>query len=400
MKILLLTDIPPCENYTAGLVLYPLVKFLPLDQIVMCTVSHPALVFKIPQELEKIPHLKLFKPIEQMESKGLIIHSLELFNAIKVRYYLLPKIIKFAKEHQVDTIWAVLQGQTIVRLARPLAKKLSASLFTQVWDSFEWWLRARKIDKFTQKRLLKEFDEVLKYSICCATASCAMSEEYEDKYNIPTIPVIAGLPKELARLPATSYRNDNEFIISIAGQFYAQNEWLSLIHAINQTNWKIAGKNIKIRVMGGCFQAFVQLPTNFEYLGWRSQEETIKLLAESDILYMPYWFSEEFYTESCTSFPGKLVTYFASSRPVFCHAPLYSSPSKYIMKYNAGYICDSLDTNKIINVLEKVISDKKSYNIFAQNGHNCFLQDFTLERMKETFFKFLNIKDINDDKNI
>lgn len=391
MKILLLTDIPPCENYTAGLVLCPLVKFLPLDQIVMCTVSHPALEFKIPPELEKIPHLKLFKFIERMKSGGLVAYILELFNAIRVKYYLLPKIIKFAKEHKVDTIWVVLQGQTIIRLARPLAKKLSVSLFTQVWDSFEWWLRACKTDKLTQKRLLKEFDEVLKYSTCCATASWVMSEEYEAKYNIPTIPVIAGLPKELASLPATSYMNDNEFIIGIAGQFYAQNEWLNLINVLNQTNWRIAGKNIKLRIMGGGFQAFVQSPTNFEYLGWRSQEETIKLLAESDLLYMPYWFSKEFYKESSTSFPSKLVTYFASGRPVFCHAPPYASPSKYIIKHNAGYICTSLDTNEIINVLEKAISDKESYSIFAQNGHNCFLQDFTLENIKENFLKFLNI---------
>ncbi|WP_341791060.1 glycosyltransferase [Rickettsia endosymbiont of Gonocerus acuteangulatus] len=392
MKILLLTDIPPCENYTAGLVLKPLVRFLPLDQIVMCTVSHPAFEFKIPPELEKIPHLKLFKFIERMKSGGLVAYILELFNAIRVKYYLLPKIIKFAKEHKVDTIWVVLQGQTIVRLARPLAKKLSASLFTQVWDSFEWWLHACKTDKLTQKRLLKEFDKVLRYSTCCATASWGMSEEYEAKYNIPTIPIVAGLPKEFAKLPAVTYNNTDEYIISISGQFYAKDEWLCFINALNRVNWKIAGKNIKIRVMGGDFEILRQLsPANIEYLGWRSQEEAINLLAKSDLLYMPYWFSKEFYKESSTSFPSKLVTYFASGRPVFCHAPPYASPSKYIMKHNAGYICNSLDTHEIINVLEKAISDKESYSIFAQNGHNCFLQDFTLESIKENFLKFLNM---------
>ncbi|MCC8467385.1 MAG: hypothetical protein LN589_01355 [Rickettsia endosymbiont of Eriopis connexa] len=64
MKILLLTDIPPCENYTAGLVLHPLVKFLPLCQIVICSVAHPSLEFKIPKELKKIPRLNLLKLLE------------------------------------------------------------------------------------------------------------------------------------------------------------------------------------------------------------------------------------------------------------------------------------------------------------------------------------------------
>ncbi len=403
MKILLLTDIPPCENYTAGLVLHPLVKFLPLGQVVICSVAHPSLEFKIPKELKKIPRLKLFKSIETAriykEGKigGLISYSVELFNAAKVKYLLLPKIIRFAKEQQVDAIWAVLQGQTIIRLTRPLAKKLSVPLFTQVWDSFEWWLRANKIDEFTQKRFLKEFDEVIKHSTCCATASWAMSESYKTKYNTPTIPVIAGLLKELACIPAASPHNRNEFIISMAGQFYAQAEWLSLINALNSVSWFIAGKNIKIRVIGGDFQVSAQLPANFEYLGWCSQEKTINLLADSDLLYMPYWFSEEFYKESSTSFPSKLVTYFASGRPVFCHAPDYSSPSKYIAENNAGYLCNSLATDKIIYELERAIADEDSYKQFAKNGSKCFLRDFTLEHMKETFLKFLNIND-NENK--
>ncbi|WP_347938658.1 glycosyltransferase [Rickettsia oklahomensis] len=398
MKILLLTDIPPCENYTAGLVLYPLVQFLPLDQIVICSVANPTLEFKIPKELKAIPHLKLFKPIEaarrHKEGKvgDLVAYSFELFNAVKVKYLLLPKIIEFAKEQQVDAIWAVLQGQTIIRLTRLLAKKLTVSLFTQIWDPFEWWLRANKIDLFTQRRLLKEFDEVIKHSTCCATASWAMSESYKTKYNISTIPVIAGLPKEFARLLSVSYRDEDEFIISMVGQFYAQDEWLSLINALNQANWIIAGKKIKVRVMGRCFQAFTQSPANFEYLGWRSQEETIRLLTESDLLYMPYWFSKEFYKESSTSFPSKLVTYFASGRPVFCHAPDYSSPSKYIAENNAGYLCNSLDADKIIYELEKVITDEDSYKKFAKNGSECFFRDFTLDCMKDVFLKFLGLK--------
>ena len=397
MKILLLTDMPPCQNFTAGLVLERLVKFLPTEQIAICSIINPILEPVIPPELQKIPHLVLQKPKESSHRilKGqlgeLSAFSYELLNAWHVKYNLLPKIIEFARQQRVDKLWVVLEGQTMIRLAKTLSNKLGLPLFTQIWDSFEWWLRDNKIDNFTQKRLVKKFNETIKHSTFCATASWAMSENYETEYNIPTIPIVAGLPREFARMPAISPNNKDEFIISMAGQFYAQAEWLSLINALNHTNWLIADKNIKIRVMGRGFQAFTQLPANFEYLGWHSQEETIKLLAESDLLYMAYWFSEEFYKESSTSFPSKLVTYFASGRPVFCHAPLYSSPSKYIKEHNAGYICDSLDMEKILKVLEKAILNTTSYSTFAQNGYNCFLQDFTLERMKETFFKFLGI---------
>jgi glycosyltransferase involved in cell wall biosynthesis len=143
--------------------------------------------------------------------------------------------------------------------------------------------------------------------------------------------------------------------------------------------------------MGGEFHFRTQHPANFEYLGWQSQEETIRLLSETDLLYLPYWFSDEFYEESCNSFPSKLVTYFATGRPVICHAPNYASPAKYIKQYEAGYLCESLDSKILLKQLEVIITDAELYRKVALNGTSCFMRDFTLENMKATFFQFLNI---------
>ncbi|MGB7815441.1 MAG: glycosyltransferase [Methylotenera sp.] len=398
MKVLLLTDIPPCRNFTAGLVLDRLVSFLPTDKIALCAVVNPSLNPEIPAELGSLPKLILKKPREasvrifpgKMGDLSAFIY--ELIQSARVRYELLPQIVAFAKQQQVDAVWVVLQGQTMVRLARQLSRKLGLPLLTQVWDPFGWWLRASRIDDITQRRLLTEFDNVIRYSASCATASWAMSETYSNQYGVRNQPVIAGLPRELAREPAKCPHAGDEFIIGMAGQFYAQAEWSSLIHTLNQVNWTIAGRRIRIRVMGGGFQSFTQSPANFEYLGWQSQEETIRLLSEADLLYMPYWFSEEFREESSSSFPSKLVTYFAAGRPVFCHAPAYSSPAKYIKQHEAGYLCESLDPPAILKHLEHAIADMEHYCKVASNGTFCFMRDFTLERMKETFLQFLNIQ--------
>ncbi|MFM9912824.1 MAG: hypothetical protein ACKVN9_04755, partial [Methylophilaceae bacterium] len=93
------------------------------------------------------------------------------------------------------------------------------------------------------------------------------------------------------------------------------------------------------------------------------------------------------------SFPSKLVTYFAAGRPVFCHAPGYSSPARYIKKHEAGYICDGLDASCVLKCLELAITDIDYYRKLASNGTLCFFQDFTLERMKETFMQFLKLSD-------
>jgi glycosyltransferase involved in cell wall biosynthesis len=401
MKVLLLTDIPPCRNFTAGLVLDRLVSFLPPDKITLCAVVNASLNPEIPAELESLPKLILKKPREASvrifprKAGDLSAFTYELIQSARVRYEILPQIIAFAKLQQVDAIWVVLQGQTMVRLARQLSLKLGLPLFTQVWDPFGWWLRANRIDGFTQRCLLTEFNKVIQHSSSCATASWAMSEAYSNQYGVRNQPVIAGLPRELALEPATHPHVGDEFIISMAGQFYAQDEWNCLIHTLNQVNWNIAGRRIRIRVMGGGFQTFTQSPANFEYLGWQSQEETIRLLSESDLLYMPYWFSEEFREESSSSFPSKLVTYFATGRPVFCHAPAYASPAKYIKQHEAGYLCESLDPPAVLQHLERAITDMEYYRKVASNGTSCFMRDFTLERMKETFFQFLHIQTTN-----
>jgi len=398
MKILLLTDMPPCTNYTAGLVLDRLVRFLPPEQIAICSVINHVLNPIIPKELEIIPSLQLVKPIEMAPiSRGgkagkLINFSFELMQAMRVQYLLLPQIINFAKQQKIDALWVVLEGQTMVRLARLLSNKLSLPLFTQVWDPFEWWLRANKIDRFTQQRLLADFDYAVKYSKSCATASWAMSKNYLHKYGVPSIPVIASLPRELSKAPATTLHAREEFIITIAGQFYAKDEWDCLIAALDQTKWCIAGKRIRIRVLGAQFQISSQHSVNIEYLGWQAQEAVIDLLADSDLLYMPYWFSDQYYLESTNSFPSKLISYFASGRPVFCHAPYYSSPAKYIAKHDCGFLCSSMDTMVVLQKLEHAITDTTDYASVAQNATTCFLRDFTLERMKETFFEFLTIK--------
>jgi len=399
MKVLLLTDIPPCRNFTAGLVLDRLVGFLPPEQIALCAVVNPVLNPEIPVELESLPKLILKKPREASvrifprKAGDLSAFIFELIQATRVRHELLPQIAAFAKQQQVDAIWVVLQGQTMVRLARQLSLKLNLPLLTQVWDPFGWWLRANQIDGLTQRRLLAEFDKVMRHSASCATASWAMSEAYSNQYGIRNQPVIAGLPRALARKPATRPHAGDEFVIGMAGQFYAQAEWSCLINTLNQVNWTVAGRQIRIRIMGGGFQSFTQHPANFEYLGWQSQEDTIRLLSEADLLYMPYWFSEEFREESSSSFPSKLVTYFAAGRPVFCHAPAYASPAKYIRQHEAGFLCDSLDPLDVLKHLESAISNTEYYREVALNGTNCFMRDFTLERMKESFLQFLGSGD-------
>lgn len=397
MKVLLITDIPPCREFTGGMVIESLVRFFSENELAICSVVNSHINPKIPSDLHSIPSLFLKKPREQ----ALKISTLKIVNKIigfcceyiqqiKVKYCLAKKIASFAKEQNVQLLWVLLEGQTMVRLAHLLPNQLDIPLYTQVHDPFELWLRANDIDSLTQRLLLKKFDKTLLKSAACATASWAMSEYYEKKYNIFTQPVIASLASDLTCQPATKPHDREEFIISIAGQIYATEEWQMLLNALNKTNWIIANRKVRLRVLSTCFQAYAQQPFFIEYMGWQPQNETIRLLADSDLLYLPYWFSPVYLLEATYSFPSKLISYFASGRPVLCHSPLYASPAKYLVKNNAGFICDSLNPDDILKQLENVILNRDEYAIKAKNATECFRRDFTLEKMKESFFKVLD----------
>lgn len=399
MKLLLVTDIPPCTNFTAGLVLDRLVSFLAPGTLALCAVVNPDLHPIFPEALQSLPKLLLVKPREASHrilpgiAGDALAYLSERAQSRRVSKTLVPRIAEFARQQKVDAIWVVLQGQTMVRVAAQLPGDLGLPLYTQVWDPFGWWLRANCVDSLTKRGLLAQFDRVISASAACATASGAMSAAYTMRYRVRNRPVIAGLPRELAREPATRPHATPHFTIAVAGQFYARTEWDCLIRTLESVHWNLGGRVVKVRVMGGGFQAYTQQAANFEYLGWRTQEDTIRLLSEADLLYLPYWFSEEFREEASNSFPSKLVTYFAAGRPVFCHAPPYASPAVYLREHQAAFFSESLDPPAVARVLGQALDDVDGYRRIARNGAECFRRDFTLERMRETFLEFLGMRE-------
>ncbi len=395
MKVLMLAGVPPCHQYTGGLVIESLINFLSPEQIAFCAVVNSALSPEIPSNLDMIPRLILKRPREfafRIFPKffgTLTAYIFELIQALYVRFKLAPQITKFAKEQKIEALWVVLEGQTLIRLAQVLPKKLSIPLYTQVWDPFDLWLRSNKIDRFTKQKLLACFDKVINSSKSCATASWSMSESYTKIFNVKNQPLIAALPKFCAKPPALAPHESQDFIIGIAGQIYATEEWNCLVQALNEVNWTIANRTIRLRVLSGGLNIYTKKPAYIEYFGWQTQSDTLRILSECDLLYLPYWFSRTFEQETTYCFPSKLVTYFASGRPVLCHAPSYASPVKYIKLHKAGYVCESLNTKDVCQTLKEIILNKETYAKMARNGTQCFINDFTLDSMRDSFYELL-----------
>ncbi|MFH1366680.1 MAG: glycosyl transferase [Patescibacteria group bacterium] len=301
---------------------------------------------------------------------------------------LTKKIVKFAKENKVEAIWCVLEGLTLIRLARRLRMELGIPLITQVWDPPEWWLRVRKVAPKYRDKILQEFEEALKDSRVCATTSWAMAKEYYDKYGVETIPFLPSLPPEMALSPSRQPHERGDYIIALAGQIYAKKEWEALITALNLVNWRINNRPVQINLLG---RFKIERKPGINILGWQSQTDTIKKLSEADLLYCPYWFDPVYEKETRLSFPSKLTTYLASGRPVLFHGPAYASVAKFLLATSSGYTCFSLKSQDIIDSLTNIFSDAKLYSLLAFNGRQTFDQYFTTSSLRNNFNKFVNL---------
>ena len=259
MKILLLTDIPPDRSLTAGIVLDRLCRFLPSGSVACFAVVNPVVSTKFSEDLPGVPTMLVDKPREDaltgFGKKGSLVRgAAERFRGFHDRKFAVPSLVnkaaRFARQHKVEAVWAVLQGQTMIHMARPLARKLRVPLFTLVWDPLSWWLKSFDVEKHSAKLAMREFDKAILASRAVATASWAMTAEYDRKYRVFSVPVIASHDREVAQKPEPRIRTDGELVIGMAGQFYARGEWDQLIIALNACNWTIAGRQVRINVAG------------------------------------------------------------------------------------------------------------------------------------------------------
>jgi glycosyltransferase involved in cell wall biosynthesis len=398
VKLLLLTDMPPCRTFTAGLVLDQLCRFMPRGSVACFAVVNPQLEGRLSPDLSWIPIAYTAKRDEtafRVLPGKLSVLSAYCVEAMR-RRYIVPRIVcqavDFALENEVDAVWAVLQGQTVIQMAVDVADRLAVPLFTQVWDPLSWWLLANHIDRLNRRAALADFDRALRRSKACAVASWAMAEEFKSRYGTFTVPVIASHSSEIARRPDLSaVCTATEITIGMAGQFYAGTEWLALIRALNMAHWRVSDKSVHIIAVGPTLPPGDIPPERIDYLGWKAQDEALRILSDCHILYCPYPSDAALAETARLSFPSKLTLYLAAGRPVLFHGPSFSSPACYLAEHGAGLCIDSKLPSAIYNGLVRLVEDTALYRRIALSGQAAFQRDFTLDAMRDRFFEFLGI---------
>lgn len=301
---------------------------------------------------------------------------------------IINQAVKLGRKNKIDKILAIIQDEPIIMTAHKIAEILDVPILTQVWDDPTWSINL--VNKSINSKIsLKKFDQLISSSKACATASTDMAQSYNMKYGVKTYTLLGSLPSKLIHKPLTKINSiKGKILIGYAGQLYAKNEWDSFLQALDSLNWRINGKEVEIWLFGNFKNLnFGQRP--IINMGYLSQPQVIDKLSKCSFCYLPYWFSDDYRIIAKTSFPSKLSTYLASGVPVFYHGPLYASVCKFLIRYNAAKICDSMETYGIHKCISELMGNKNQYITYARNGFQACKTHLSMKSFKSEFIKFI-----------
>jgi len=396
-RVLLLTDIPPSSNLTAGIVTAQMCRFLPQDELAIFCVMNPHLQPKLYDDLAGIEMKTVRKPAELQRRvlRGIRVGragaaAIEAMRRIAMPRPLISQAIAYGRAVGATDLWAILQGQTMVRIAAPVARGLGVPLRVHIWDPLRWWLDAHEVDPVNRRLDLALFDRTLRQATSCAAASFPMARYYEETYGVPATAVIASIDPALAQAPPPKLVSDDNVVIGMVGQFYASEEWAELIAALDLAKWRVGQRKVILTTFGHEPPPTPVPEGHLRFMGWMDQPEVIRTIArDCDIVYCPYPFAPKMEEVSRLSFPSKVPTYLAAGRPILFHGPPYAAPYIYLKERGAAYLCGELDRKGTYDGLVRLVEDSALYETTALAARRAFLADFTLPRMERAVRRFL-----------
>ena len=221
-----------------------------------------------------------------------------------------------------------------------------------------------------------------------------MTKYFNKEFNTNCIEVMPPLKRKTFE---NIKKDDDKFIISMSGQVYAIDELDALLSALDMMDWKIGNKNVYFEHYGMWNPNYINFEKHSKHRdriilkGFVNQNKLLYELSKSDLLYCPYFFSDDYVLKkvSSLSFPSKVVTYLALDVPTLYHGPSYSGPYKFLKTNNCAILLSTNDPSKVKEKLQDI--EKINKIEILKNTKKAFDKNFEYEVVKANFLKALNI---------
>lgn len=396
-KLLLLTGTIPGASDGAGIILRDLCLAYPRGRLVCSAFIAPedpiiTPLEWLPTQTFPMPRLRLFTRVPRPLRDGLK-EGYDRLQQVRVSTAFIAQATAQGRAHAVDGVWAVLNHPLLIYSAHRIAAALGKPLYVQVWDDPAQYLAEKMITQRAWKPLMQAFAHSLQTAAQVMVVSEPMEAEYRRRYSLErTVVLCHGLPETLQQHPPPRLSTDDSFSIGFAGTFYGTTAWNALLRALDACGWRVGGREVCIHVLG------VRLPDertfsprNIRFLGYRPWEDVTRLLSQTDVLYVPSWFSPAKQAFTQWSFPSRLPSYLAAGRPILYHGEAEGSVMRFLRRYPCGLACHTLDADDLLRTLTQFTDDAAAYAAMCLVAQQAARQEFSEGVLRARFAAFLGI---------
>jgi len=120
--------------------------------------------------------------------------------------------------------------------------------------------------------------------------------------------------------------------------------------------------------------------------------EIPRVLAEADILFLPFSFDPRMRHVTETSLPTKLSEYLASGVPILVHAPPYATVARYCRDYECGVVVDEKDPEKLLAAVQQLLSDRSLRTKLSERARAVACENHDLRKGRIRFYESLAVR--------
>ncbi|MCK7575651.1 MAG: hypothetical protein MZV65_07005 [Chromatiales bacterium] len=311
-------------------------------------------------------------------------HAIRLYIFRKfIIFYRINVIEKFIQNFGFKSIILTASSPELIAFGRALAYR-GHTLRVIVWDAPEYLVSNLRLGSSEINAVLEDFNELMSRAQAAAVISRKMLEQYQC-YELPCVILRHGTAPQPKKPRASSMDTIN---IVFAGSLYCKREWNAFIAALGFGKWRIAGRSVRLIFIGRFPLTDAIRPERMEHYHCLSHADTLSVMSEMDIGYLPYWIDPHYRLVVSTSFPSKMTAYAAAGLDVFHHGPAYSSVTNFLEEYPFGVSCSSFDPEVIYNQLEQLVQITGS-QLLTKARHRALQYELSDNAMKIAFQRFL-----------
>jgi glycosyltransferase involved in cell wall biosynthesis len=386
--VLIVWDGVPNQQTGAGIILWRMLRSYPSERLWLLT-STPAsrgAADPIPPRANHVPVSQAWIP------RRLLDHVAEIVNAL-----MLPVIVwrgvREVPRKQIDVLFTV-PWSTFFVAAYYIHRLTERPLHVYVMDdpaggaSYPAWKRL--FHRLLMPPILRAAATVW----CVSRYTC---EEFERLYSVRCRPLWPPVDPEDFHppVPRASADSPRRVHIVYTGSIYsAQIDALqNLVKAMNASDASSDKIQFELTLYTDHPEASLQrMGLSGAHIRSRrvALAEIPRVLAEADILYLPYTFDARLEHMARTSFPSKIAEYLSAGVPTLVHAPPYATATRFFRDHRCGHVVDSPDVHALSEALCELSTNTQLREELAARGLEVAQQIFERRKIVAEFEEVLS----------